>query len=110
MWKHNSHQISVQNPIGMEVVDAIENLVEERLDHALVHHDLLLAGLGRPVVLDDVPEVVLRVVDEQPDLAVRVGEEHPLEVDHVRVLQFTQELKNFEKGEVRTGKTGAGKF
>ena len=74
-------------------MDAVEDLVEEALDHALVDHDLLLAGLGRPVVLDDVPEVVLGVVDEEPDLAVGVREKHPLQVDHVWVLQLPQKLE-----------------
>ena len=63
-----SHQIPVEYPVGVEVVDAVEDLVEERLDHALVDHDLLLVGLGRPVELDDVPQVVLRVVEQQPHL------------------------------------------
>ena len=30
--------------------------------------ELLLVGLGRPVVLDDVPEVVLTEVQQQPHL------------------------------------------
>ena len=56
----------------MEVVDPVEDLVEQRLDHALVHHDLLLVGLGSAVELDDVPQVVLRVVEQQPHLEMRV--------------------------------------
>ena len=62
------HQIPMEHPVGVEVVDAVEDLVEERLDHALVDHDLLLVGLGRPVELDDVPQVVLGVVEQQPHL------------------------------------------
>ena len=58
----------MEHPVGVEVVDAVEDLVEERLDHALVDHDLLLVGLGRAVELDDVPQVVLRVVEQQPHL------------------------------------------
>ena len=49
-------------------MDPVEDLVEQRLDHALVHHDLLLVGLGSAVELDDVPQVVLRVVEQQPHL------------------------------------------
>ena len=73
-------------------MDSIQDLIEEGLDHSLVDHDLLLVGLGRPVELDDVPKVVLGEVHEKPDLAVRVGQEDALEVDHVGVLQFTEEL------------------
>ena len=64
----NAHQIPMEHPVGVEVVDAVEDLVEERLDHPLVDHDLLLVGLGRPVELDDVPQVVLGVVKQQPHL------------------------------------------
>ncbi len=44
----------------------------------LVNHDGLLVSLGGPVILDDVPEVVLAKVEQQPDLAVGVGEEDAL--------------------------------
>ncbi len=40
----------------MQVVDAVQNLVEQRLDHALVHHYLSLVGLGLAVKLDNVLE------------------------------------------------------
>ncbi len=33
---------------------SVQNLVEQRLDHALVDHHLLLVGLGSAVELDDV--------------------------------------------------------
>ena len=37
------------------------------------------------------------IVKQQPHLPVAVGEEHLLQCDHVRVLQFSQELN--ERGE-----------
>ena len=35
---------------------------------------------------------MLREVHEEPDFVVRVGQEDELEVDRIRVLQFTEEL------------------
>ena len=61
----------MKHPVGVEIMNPVENLVQQRLDHALVHHDLLLVGLRRTVELDDVPQVMLRVVEQQPYLAVR---------------------------------------
>ena len=50
-----THQVSVEHPVGMEVVDSIQYLVQQRLHHALGHlHRVLLAPLDRTVVLDDV--------------------------------------------------------
>ena len=50
-----THQVSVEHPVGMEVVDSIQDLVQQRLHHALGHlHRVLLASLDRTVVLDDV--------------------------------------------------------
>ena len=43
------------------------------------------------MVLDDVPEVVLAVVEEEPDLPVCVGQEDSLQVDHVDVLELPQQ-------------------
>ena len=57
-----------------------------------MHHDGFLVGLGGPVILDNVPEVVLAKVEQQPDLAVGVGEEDALEVYHVGMLQFSVEI------------------
>ena len=50
-----THQVSVEHPVGMEVVDSIQYLVQQRLHHALGHlHRVLLAPLDRTVVFDDV--------------------------------------------------------
>ena len=81
MTSADTHQIPMEHPVGVEVVDSVEDLVEERLDHALVDHDLLLVGLGRAVELDDVPQVVLRVVEQQPHLN-----------DTMRRSYFTKEI------------------
>lgn len=35
-------------------MDPVQNLVEQRLNHTLVDHNLLLIGLGRPVKFDNV--------------------------------------------------------
>ena len=59
------------------------------------------------MILDDVPQVMFTVIEQQPDFPVCVGKKHleillftltitieltyPLEVDHIDVLQFTQE-------------------
>jgi hypothetical protein len=47
----------VQDPVGMEIVDSVENLIEQRLDHALVNHHSLLVGLGGTVEFDDVLKI-----------------------------------------------------
>ena len=50
-----SNQISVENPVGVEVVNSIQNLVEQRLHHALGHlYWRLLATLYSSVELYDV--------------------------------------------------------
>ena len=64
-------------------MDPVEDLVQQRLDHALVHHDLLLVGLGRAVELDDVPQVVLRVVEQQPHLKTPMDDMRSLFCIHI---------------------------
>ena len=62
----------MENPVGVEVVDTVQDLIEETLHHPLVDQQRFLVRLGGPVVFDDVPEVVLGVVEKQPDLPVSV--------------------------------------
>ena len=62
----------MKNPVGVEVVNTIKDLIEQTLHHSLVDQQGLLVRLGRSVVFDDVPEVVLGVVEQQPDLSVSV--------------------------------------
>ena len=62
----------MKNPVGVEVVNTIKDLIEQTLHHSLVDQQGLLVRLGRSVVFDDVPEVVLGVVEKQPDLPVSV--------------------------------------
>ena len=51
------YQVSMKNPIGMEIVDSIKDLVEERFDHSVGNNCLwLLPHFNCPVVLDDVLE------------------------------------------------------
>ena len=78
LWALTHHQdvgrlqVSVKNPVGVEVVNTIKDLIEQTLHHSLVDQQGLLVRLGRSVVFDDVPEVVLGVVEQQPDLSVSV--------------------------------------
>lgn len=65
---------------------AIQDLVEQTLDHALGHCHRLLGSLGCPMELDDVPQVVLGIVEKQPHFSVGVREEDANQVDHVDVL------------------------
>lgn len=44
----------MEDPVGVQVVDAVQDLIEQRLDHALGRVHGLLVGLGRSVELDDV--------------------------------------------------------
>ena len=49
----------------MEVVDAVQDLVEERLDHVPGNVDLLTFGLARSVELDDMLREKERVIDSR---------------------------------------------
>ena len=69
-------QVSVENPVGVQVVDTVQDLIEQTLHHPLVDQQRFLVRLGCSVVLDDVPQVVLRVVEQQPHLSVSVGEKY----------------------------------
>lgn len=44
----------MKDPIGVEVMDAIQDLVEQRLDHSSRQLKWLLVGLGRSVELNNV--------------------------------------------------------
>ena len=55
------HQVSVQHPVGMQIVDSIQYLVHETLHHTLGNHNLtLLACLNCSVIFDDVLNVKTR--------------------------------------------------
>lgn len=49
-----THQIPVEHPVGMEVMDPIQDLIQERLHHPSGQLHRLLIGLGGAVELDDV--------------------------------------------------------
>ena len=42
----------------MQVVNAVENLIQQGLNHSFVHHNLLLVRLSSTMELDNVPQVV----------------------------------------------------
>lgn len=91
--RNPSYQIPVQHPVAVQIVNPVQDLVQQTLDHSLRHEDRLLAGLRRPMELDDVPQIVLGEIEQQPHLPVDVRQEHPDQVDHVRVLQLAQQLE-----------------
>ena len=48
-------QVSVEHPVGMQVVYSIQDLVEQRLHHALGYlYSRLLPCFDSPMILDDV--------------------------------------------------------
>ena len=49
-----THKIPVQDPVGVEVVNPIEYLVQKRLNHVLGNLLRLLISFGSAVVLDNV--------------------------------------------------------
>lgn len=49
-----AHQIPVEHPVGVKVMDPIQNLIQERLHHPAGQLHGLLVGLGGTVELDDV--------------------------------------------------------
>lgn len=77
----------------MKIVNAIQDLVEETLDHSLGHCHWLLSRLGCPMEFNYVPQVVFSVVKEEPHFSIRVRQEDSDQVDHVDVLKFTEELR-----------------
>ncbi len=51
-----TYQISVEDPVGVQVVNPVEDLVQQRLHHPFVHHHLPLVCFGLSVEFDDVLE------------------------------------------------------
>jgi hypothetical protein len=49
-----TYKISVQHPVGMQVVNAIEYLVQQGFNHCFGDHHRLLVGFGSAVEFDDV--------------------------------------------------------
>ena len=47
-----AYQISVEHPVGVEVMDAVQDLVEQGFHHSPGQLQGLLVGLGRSVELD----------------------------------------------------------
>ena len=48
-------EISVKNPVGMKIVNAVENLVEKGFDHGWRFLQRLFVRFRRAMKLDDVP-------------------------------------------------------
>lgn len=54
----------MEDPVGVEVMDAIQDLVEQRLDHSSRKLKWFLVGLGRSVELNNVlqgDKIIVRV-------------------------------------------------
>jgi hypothetical protein len=83
-------QISVEDPVLVKIVDPIEDLVEQALDHSFGNHHCSLGSFRGAMELDDVPQVVFSVVEQQPNLPVSMREENSDEVDHVGMFQLAE--------------------
>ena len=59
---------------------------------------LVTRNLVRPVVFDDVPEVVLCVIEQKPHLPVRVVQKNSLQGDNIRVLETVENRRHFIPG------------
>lgn len=79
-------EVPVQDPVVVEVVDTVKNLEEQALHHALVDDARLPLLLCHSVDLDDVPQIVLGVIEQEPHLALG-GEEHSEKFDHIWVAK-----------------------
>ena len=53
-------EISVKNPIGMQVMNAIEDLIEERFDHRRRFLQRFLVRLRSSMEFDDVPLIEIQ--------------------------------------------------
>lgn len=87
----------MQNPIAVQVVNAVQYLIQQTLDHAFRHHDRLFILFGGSVEFDDVPQVVFGIIEQEPNFSVGVWQKYPNQIDHIRMLQFTQQLKLLKK-------------
>lgn len=68
----------MENEISVQIAYAVQDLIEKTLHHHLRDDHALLVRLAGPMMLDDVPKIVLGVREHQPNTPVRVREEHSL--------------------------------
>lgn len=50
----DSYQVSMQNPVRMKIMDAIQDLIKQRLNHPFRNRNSLLLGFGCSMIFDDV--------------------------------------------------------
>ena len=82
----------MQDPVGVEIVDAVQDLVEERLDHVPRNVDLLTFGLARSVELDDMLREKERVIDSRNSTFIALFRKIFLPISHARQNQTTARL------------------
>lgn len=52
-YNRAAHQIPVEDPVGVEVMDPVQNLIQQRLDHPSGKLHGFFVGLGGTVELDN---------------------------------------------------------
>ena len=50
----DSYQVSMQNPVRMKIMDAIQDLIKQRLNHPFRNRNSFLLGFGCSMIFDDV--------------------------------------------------------
>ena len=48
----DSYQVSMQNPVRMKIMDAIQDLIKQRLNHPFRNRNSLLLGFGCSMIFD----------------------------------------------------------
>lgn len=80
----------MQDPIAVQIVNAVQYLVQQALDHPFRHHNRLFGRLCSAMEFDYVPQIVFGIVEEQPNLPICMGQKYPDEVDHVGMFQLSE--------------------
>ena len=100
----------MQNPIGMKVMNAGEDLVQQRFDHSPCAIDRFFTLLGRAVEFDDVlqkpndrvddeekkkrktpyPKIVFCEIEEEINTPIAMRKKDALQSYHIDMFQFTQ--------------------
>lgn len=60
----------MEYPITVQVVDSVQYLVQKAFNHSLWHSDGFLHSFSRSMEFNDVPQIVLGIVNKEKHLAV----------------------------------------
>jgi hypothetical protein len=82
-------EISMDNPVTMEIVETIEQLPEQRFDCVGIYGEVKLLS----VMPDNLIEIVLGVIEGEVEGHVGVVDVNIDELDNILVVDLTQKLQ-----------------